>query len=214
MMGKNFFFKECIYVCLSHYAVEHKLIQHCKSTMLQLKIDLKMQPYVESQYVMFIGRIDAEAEAPVFWPFNAKRWLIGKDPDAGKDWRRKRRGWQKMRWFSDITDSMHMNLSKLRQIVKDREAWHAAVHGVTKSQTWLSDWKKSQEREPIGYIYIYRKRFSTENWLMQLLRWPSPKLQCWLGGSRPRRAGGADEVQRQFCWRILLAWGGLSFWST
>ena len=47
---------------------------------------------------------------------------------------------------------------------------------------------------------------------MQLLRWPSPKLQCGLGGSRPRRASGADEVQRQFCWRIL-AWGGLSFWS-
>ena len=97
--------------------------------MLQLKIDLKMQPYVESQYVMFIGRIDAEAEAPVFWPFNAKKWLIGKDPDAGKDWRRKRRGWQKMRWFSDITDSMHMNLSKLREIMKDREAWRAAVWG-------------------------------------------------------------------------------------
>ena len=64
--GKEFFFKECIYVCLSHYAVEHKLIHHCKSTMLQLKIDLKMQPYVEPQYVMFIGRTDAEAEAPIF----------------------------------------------------------------------------------------------------------------------------------------------------
>ena len=65
---------------------------------------------------IFSGRTDAEAEAeaPILWPPDVKSWLIGKDPDAGKDWRQKETGWKRMRWLHSITDSMHMNLSKLR----------------------------------------------------------------------------------------------------
>ena len=89
---------------------------------------------------VFIGRTDAEAEAPIIWPPDTKSRLIGKDPDAGKDWRQKEKGQQRMRWLDSITDTMEMNLSKLWEIVKDRGVWCAVVHGVTKGQTWLSDW--------------------------------------------------------------------------
>ena len=92
-----------------------------------------------NQSWVFIGRTDAEAEAPILWSPDMKRPLIGKDPDAGKNRRQKERGQQKMRWLDGTIDSVDMSLNKLGEIVKDREAWLAAAHSVTKSRTRLSD---------------------------------------------------------------------------
>ena len=88
---------------------------------------------------IFIGRTEAKAKALILWPPDVKRWLIGKDPDTGKDRRQKRRGQQRMRWLDSITTSVDMNLSKLQELVKDRVAWPATVHEVAKSWTWLSN---------------------------------------------------------------------------
>ena len=90
---------------------------------------------------MFIGRTDAEAKTPILWPPHSKSWLVGKDPDAGRDWGQEEKGmrWQRMRWLDGITDLMDMGLSRLQEFVMDREAWRAVIHGFAKSQTRLSD---------------------------------------------------------------------------
>ena len=98
-----------------------------------------------NQSWILIGRTDAEAEAPILWPLDVKNWLIWKKTlMLGKIEGGRRRGWQRIRWLDDITDLMNMLLCKLQELVMDREAWYAAVHGFTKSlSTWIeySSWK-------------------------------------------------------------------------
>ena len=95
---------------------------------------------------IFIGRTDAKAEASVLWPLMGRANSLEKTLMLGKIEGRRRRGWQRTKWWDVITNSTDMSLSKLWEMVKDREAWHAAIHGVTKSQTWLSHWTRFQRR--------------------------------------------------------------------
>ena len=92
-----------------------------------------------NQLCIFIGRTNAEAEAPMLWSSDAKSQLIGKDPDIGKDWEQE----EKEATEDEMVGRHHRlsghELSRLRELVMDREAWHAAVHGVTKRWTQLSN---------------------------------------------------------------------------
>ena len=145
------------------WELDHKEVQMLKNwcfwtvvleKTLESPLDCKaIKPVIpkENQSWIFFRTADAETEAPIVWPSDVKSQLIRKDPDAGEDWRHMKKGEQKMRWLDGISDSVGMSLSKFQEIVKDRETWHAAVHGVTKSRIQLSNWMITRTLEPVRH---------------------------------------------------------------
>ena len=108
-------------------------------------------PFWRRSALDFFGRNDAKAETPVLWPPHAKSWLIGKDSDAGRD-----RGQEAKGTTEDEMAGWHHGLDgrELREMVTDREAWRAAIHGVAKSRTQLSDWTELKEALKVWFLYL------------------------------------------------------------
>ena len=151
---------------LSNWSVEKALESPLDCKEIKPVCPKGNQPWI------FTGRMDAEVEAPIIWPTDAKSRLMEM---LGKIEGKRRRGWQKMRWLDNITDSMDISLRKLQEIVKDRETWSAAVHGVAKSWTRLSNWTTTVK------IYKHSPYMKGDDYWKQIMLLTLKKLTAQLG---------------------------------
>ena len=143
--------KNCITFC-----VEYSLAYLSPLDSMEIKLANPKgnQPWI------FIGRTEAEVEATILWPLEMKSWHIGKDPEAGKGWGQEEKGATEDEMVASIVNSMDMNLSKLQETVKHRKAWHAAVHGVVKCCTPVSDWTTTITKPIFAHISFRRNQRS------------------------------------------------------
>ena len=127
---------------------------------------------------VFFGRNDAKAETPVLWPPHAKSWLLEKTLMLGKIEGRKRRRWQRIRWLDDNTDSMYLSFRRLQELVMDREPWHAAVHGVTRSDmTEQLNWPERETKEALNEGETWAWKSCLKTTFKKLKSWhPVPSL--------------------------------------
>ena len=107
-----------------------------------------------NQSWIFIGRTDAEAETPTLWPPDVKSWLNGKDPDAGKDWRQEEKGTTEDEMAGWLHQLNGHEFEQALELVMDRESLHAAVHGISKSWTWLSDWTELKSITNVSTSFV------------------------------------------------------------
>ena len=122
---------------------------------------------------IFIGRTGTEAEAPILWSFDARSWLIRKDPDAGKDRRAGGEG-DDRRWDGWMASPIRWtSFEQTQEMVKDKEAWRAAVHGVAKSWTRLSDWATSDSVLVNAVSMNFMSYLVPLNWILPVVNVPS-----------------------------------------
>ena len=143
--------------CFWTVVLEKTIESPLNSKMIKSVSSNRYQPWI------FIANIDAEAKAPILWPPDGKNWIIGKDPNIGKDWGRGKGG--NRTWDGLMASLIQLTLVwALWEIVKYREAWRAAVHVVTKSHIWMSNWARIKHDWS-----IWRKQFIPNSQILRIL---------------------------------------------
>ena len=141
-----------VFWMLNNWCFWTLVLEKTLESSLDCKETQSVHPKGDQSWV-FIGGTDVEAETPILWPPHANSWLIWKDPDAGKDWGQEEKGMTEDEMVGWHHWHNGQGFGWTHELVMDREAWRAAVHGVTKSRTWPSDW--TELNWMVSYCVMY-----------------------------------------------------------